>query len=263
VAGHRETYPRRPLPRIAGVLKSEEPVSVREIAAWLAAETPLAVVSDYYATRYDQKLIPLPVRATAADVLTAMERHAGVEYAIGEDEKVIRLRSMRWPLDDLMEPPVAVVAALERALKTQGRLGLREYLLAAQLPEPQYAGLVKISEQKFRRIRRRLDDARGVVKETLRFYAALSPAQQSAAAGPGLPAAQLSTPQQQALAQVILLQAAGAQPREIGAAVFRVRREERPVTNSAPREVYLFAYELPGRPPLSVALDLGTIGKGS
>jgi hypothetical protein len=251
------TRARRPLPPLTATLDSKKPLSVHEIVDWLAEKTPLTVVSDHYATRYERPLVPVPPGAKAEAILEALTKYAEMEYTLSDDDRVIRLRSRRWPLDDLMEPPATVVEALDRAFQANGgRFGFAEYLFAAQLTDAQDTGLVRIDERRYGAFGRGLDGSRPLLKNALRLTASL-PAPQRAAAesADGLPVLQM-TPAQRALVTASLTQQrADLQPREIAAGVFKLSRQDRPLPAGGPpgtgrataMEVYVFSFALPNR----------------
>jgi hypothetical protein len=249
---------RRPLPPVVAVLEGGKPMSVRELADWLAEKTPLAVLSDYYATRYERRTIPVPERADAEAVLSALERYAAMEATVAADDRVLRLRSRRWPLDDLMEPPPVAVEALESALKENGRLGFTEYLLAARLTDAQNAGLGRI-DARYTPLANALDGSRPVLGEALRLTASLSPPQRAAAESPaGLPFLQLAPAQRAAVANAAAGPQGAVPLEQLAGAVFKLRREERPqMPGSGPGETYSFTIEMPGRRAVSTSLVIG------
>jgi hypothetical protein len=249
--------PRR-LPAVSATLEGGKSMSVTEIADWLAEKAALAVVSDYYVTRYPHRRVPVPEQATAEALLAAMERSAQIDVRVAEEDRVIRLRSRRWVLDDLQEPPAAVVDALEASRKANGRLGFSDYLLIAQLTEPQQFGLANMDEPWFDELRHTLDGSRGLLRDVLRLTAALTPAQRAAAeSSAGLPAGQLLGTQRLRFVEAVTHQLPELPAREAASAVFRIRHEAPAAAGGASAERYLFAIEFPRRPPLSTVLAFG------
>jgi hypothetical protein len=235
-------------------------MSVREIAEWLGAKRSFALISDYYVTRYERQQVPMLPAATVGAALKALDRYAAVGSVQAEDTTVIRLRSRRWPLDDQMEPPPAAVEALTTALKKTGRLGLPEYLMAAQLTPAQNTGLVRMDPTKFDQIGRMLGDLEGppgLMRAMLRLVAAQTPEQRASAESPtGLPLAQLPPAQRDAFVEAVTRHRVDLEPKDVAAGLFRVRPPAPPAGASGASspgrlETFQFTVELPGRSSLS------------
>jgi len=204
-------------------------MSGSDVAERLAANTPLAVVSDYYATGYDRPRALVPPQPTPEAVLAAMEEFLEIGYTIAKDRRVVRLRSRTWMFDDLIEPPDGVISALETSFRTKGRFSLADYLLAARLTRAQQFGLARVDLAKFEVLRRTLhDDTDGLLGEFLRLTAALSASQRTTAmSASGMPATQLGGPEQSLLLEIATRRFSNLTPREAASAVFRVGREGR------------------------------------
>jgi hypothetical protein len=234
-------------------------MSVREVADWLAEKGSFAVVCDYYLTGYERPVVPVPVRSAPEAALAAMEEFAEMDHALSPDRRVLRLRSRRWTLDDLIEPPAAVVDALETSLKTRGRLGLADYVLAAQLDAARQFGLALAAPSKFEDLRRKLQtESEGLLGDMLRLTAALTTSQRAAAeSAAGLPAIQFTGEQKARFLEMARRRVADLTEREAASATFHIQPEGHAGTDEALPGRAVFSVAFPERPPLSIALPLG------
>jgi len=160
-------------------LRGRSTYTVQEMLDLIAERTNLQIVADLYSVEERQNRM-LPRELTLAELLVVLDRDFNIAWTL-DGHNTLRLVHRQWPMLRKTEPDLQVAEGINHHFAERGYLDLDDLCPLMRLSDLKFAGTVEAA-----RPETLIGDLQQLrvtsgVKEALRYYAALPPAQQQAA----------------------------------------------------------------------------------